>query len=178
MSRPLEAAPSGTRLTLPGAGRPRRAPPSGWRLPQSRRFLAPNGIAIRVGEPDDARAFDFPLQRRGLNGQAAHEAPSSRSPTYRGDARRCKQLSLRQAGANVLPQVTVGQAGDHCVRHRGTPDTQDRAAAKDWRIVRRNRKGQARCHRFGRQGAPTRKPAGGTYTLHPPPCGSTLLRLP
>jgi len=94
MSCPLEAAPLGARLTLPSAGRPRRAPPSRWRLPQSRRLLAPDGVTVRVGERDDARAFDFPFQRRGINWQAAHEAPPSCSPAYRGHTRRCKQLTL------------------------------------------------------------------------------------
>jgi hypothetical protein len=92
--RPLVAASSGSRLALPGARRPSRAPPFVWRLSQGRRFLAPERVAIRMRQTEDARTFDFPFQRRGLNGQAAHEAPPSCSPTYRGHARRCKQLAL------------------------------------------------------------------------------------
>jgi hypothetical protein len=163
-SSALERPPPRALLqTLPGAGCPRRAPPSGWRVPQSRRLLAPDGVAVRVREPDDAGAFDFPFQRRGLNGQAAHEAPSPRSAPYRGDTRRGKQLTLQQPGANVLPQLTVGQAGDHCgssVRSSGM--------ARLLGGLRLQGRNGARCHRFGRQGcANQREPAGGAYTLHP-----------
>jgi hypothetical protein len=40
------AHPVGPAELEPTAGR--RAPPSRWRVPQSRRFLAPDGITVRV----------------------------------------------------------------------------------------------------------------------------------
>src|SRR6266403_951678 len=86
MSRPLAAAPSGAKLTLPNAGRVRRSPPSRWWLLQSRRLLAPDHVARGMRATDYTRTIDFAFQRRRVYRKVAHSTRAASAPVYRGDA--------------------------------------------------------------------------------------------
>ena len=68
-SRPLEAAPSGTTLDR-------------WPVPGQRRLLAPERVAIGMGDPGHERAFDFAFERRRVNRTLTHNARVGRS--FRG----------------------------------------------------------------------------------------------
>jgi len=82
------------KLTLPGARRVRRSPPSRWRLLQSRRLLAPDHVARWMRATDYTRTIDFAFQRWRVYRKVAHNTGAASAPVYRGDASRRKQISL------------------------------------------------------------------------------------